>query len=158
MRWDYRAPEKSTFLADGKYVWFYAPADHTATRMPAKRSEDWRTPIAFLVSHMKLSRLCSKIAPAPGLTPSQPTGAVFRCTLLESLRPGTSSNSVLFEVSPEGNLNRFEIPQEGGIDLEFSFTGWIWNPVLDQAIFHFVPPPDTVIVDGLLPDAPGLRQ
>ena len=47
MRWEYEQPEKSLFLVDGKYVWFYAPADHTATRMPTKKSEDWRTPIAF---------------------------------------------------------------------------------------------------------------
>ena len=44
MRWEYEQPEKSLFLVDGKYVWFYAPADHTATRMPARKS-DWRTPI-----------------------------------------------------------------------------------------------------------------
>ena len=70
MRWDYQAPEKNTFLVDGKYVWFYSPADHTATRMPAKQSEDWRTPLAFLTSHMKLSRLCSKIALAPNEKPA----------------------------------------------------------------------------------------
>src|SRR5271169_2193334 len=27
MRWDYKEPEKNTFLVDGKYVWFYSPAD-----------------------------------------------------------------------------------------------------------------------------------
>src|SRR3984893_15968475 len=48
MRWEYEKPEKSLFLVDGKYVWFYAPDDHTATRMPAKKSDEWRTPIAFL--------------------------------------------------------------------------------------------------------------
>lgn len=32
MRWNYEAPEKNTFLVDGKYVWFYSPADRTATR------------------------------------------------------------------------------------------------------------------------------
>jgi len=29
---------------------------------------------------------------------------------------------------------------------------------LKKAIFQFLPPPDVVIVDGLLPDGPGLRQ
>src|SRR5208283_4671307 len=37
MRWDYESPEKNTFLVDGKFVWFYSPADHTATRMPTKQ-------------------------------------------------------------------------------------------------------------------------
>src|SRR5437879_1243590 len=54
MRWEYEKPEKNLFLVDGKYVWFYAPDDHTATRMPAKQSDDWRTPIAFLTTGMKL--------------------------------------------------------------------------------------------------------
>ena len=159
MRWDYQAPEKNTFLVDGKYVWFYSPADHTVTRMPAKRSEDWRTPLAFLTSHMKLSRLCFHLEPAQGVKPSQPAGSVYRCTLHESPDPASSSaKSVLFELSPEGDLSRIVIPQEGGIELEFSFKNWRWDPALDKAMFRFIPPRDVVIVDGLLPDTPGLRQ
>jgi outer membrane lipoprotein carrier protein len=159
MRWDYQAPEKSTFLVDGKFVWFYSPADHTATRMPAKQSDDWRTPLAFLVSHIKLSRLCSQIESAPGAKRSQSNASVYRCTLRESLdQPSSAARFALFELSPESNLNRIVVPQEGGIELEFSFTAWKWNPALDKAVFQFVPPNDTVIVDGLLPDVPGLRQ
>src|ERR1700732_3977862 len=44
MRWEYEKPEKNLFLMDGKYVWFYAPADRTVTRVLANKSEDWRTP------------------------------------------------------------------------------------------------------------------
>jgi outer membrane lipoprotein carrier protein len=159
MRWDYQAPEKNTFLVDGKYVWFYSPADHTATRMPAKQSEDWRTPLAFLTSHIKLARLCSKIALAPTEKPSRASDSVYRCTL----RGGAAADSaaikaVLFELSPASELSRIVIPQEGGIELEFSFTAWRWNPPLDKSMFQFVPPPNVVIVNGLLPDAPGMRQ
>jgi hypothetical protein len=50
------------------------------------------------------------------------------------------------------------IPQEGGIELEFAFAGWRWDPLLDKGIFQFTPPPNAVIVNGLLPEAPGLRQ
>ena len=159
MRWDYESPEKNTFLVDGKYVWFYSPSDHTVTRMPAKRSEDWRTPLAFLTSGMKLSRLCSKVDPAGGIKPSQAGGFVYRCALRQSKDTGASSaKPVLFELSPDGDLNRIVVPQEGGIELEFSFKSWRWNPVLDKAVFQFTPPRDTVVVEGLLPDTPGLRQ
>ena len=159
MRWDYQAPEKNTFLVDGKYVWFYSPADHTATRMPAKQSEDWRTPLAFLTSHMKLSRLCSKIEVEHSVKPSQSSDSVYRCKLRESPAAPTSSGKfVVFELSAEGELDRIVIRQEGGIELEFSFTAWRWNPALDKSVFQFAPPRDTVIVDGLLPDTPGLRQ
>lgn len=159
MRWDYQAPEKNTFLADGQYVWFYAPADHTATRMPAKQSEDWRTPLAFLTSHMKLTKICSQVALSRGSAPSQPGGTVFSCTVRDGRRSGDAGkNTVLFEISKQGELNRIVIPQEGGIELEFGFTAWGWNPKLDKRLFEFTPPRDAVIVDGLLPETPGLRQ
>jgi outer membrane lipoprotein carrier protein len=159
MRWDYQAPEKNTFLVDGKFVWFYSPADHTATRMLAKQSDDWRTPLAFLVSHIKLSRLCSQVELARGLKPALQPDSVYRCTLRESANAAPSPlRAALFELSPEGDLSRIVIPQEGGIELEFSFTAWRWNPALDKAVFQFTPPSDTVVVEGLLPDTPGLRQ
>jgi len=159
MRWDYQAPEKNTFLVDGKYVWFYSPSDHTVTRMPVKQSEDWRTPLAFLTSHMKLSRLCSTVALLQDGQPIQFADSVYQCTLRGSPDPeADSTKPVLFELSPQGELNRIVIPQEGGIQMEFSFTGWRWNPILDKSVFQFIPPRDVVIVDGLLPDTPGLRQ
>src|ERR1700689_2644802 len=48
MRWDYESPEKKLFLVDGKNVWFYIPADHTASRAKLSESSDWRTPLAIL--------------------------------------------------------------------------------------------------------------
>src|SRR5215469_13595216 len=65
MRWEYEAPEKNVFLVDGKTAWFYVPADHTVTRVPVKKSTDWRTPLALLAGEVKLSRICNKIGYAP---------------------------------------------------------------------------------------------
>jgi outer membrane lipoprotein carrier protein len=159
MRWDYATPEKNTFLVDGKFVWFYSPADHTVTRMPAKKSEDWRTPLAFLTSHIKLSRLCSSVEPATESMPAVAGNSVYRCIFHETAGGASSAaRSVLFELSKEGELARIVIPQEGAIELEFSFKAWRWNPVLDKTVFEFVPSRDTVVVEGLLPDTPGLRQ
>src|ERR1700719_5432742 len=61
MRWDYESPEQKLFLVDGTNVWFYAPADRTASRAKMKESSDWRTPIALLVGKADLSRLCRSI-------------------------------------------------------------------------------------------------
>jgi outer membrane lipoprotein carrier protein len=176
MRWDYEAPEKNTFLVDGKYVWFYSPADHTATRMPAKQSEDWRTPLAFLTSHMKLSRICARLGFAGDMRAESSGGLVFRCELREapqgvavkgteqprsrtgSNQDAASARAVFFEVSGEGELGRIVVPEEGGMQLEFSFTEWKWDPALDKTRFQFVPPQGVAIVEGLLPDTPGLRQ
>ena len=159
MRWNYESPEKNTFLVDGKYVWFYSPADHTATRMPAKQSEDWRTPLAFLTLHMKLSRLCSEVGVAKEQRPIQLENTMYRCALRLPPDPQSpSKKSVFFELTPSGELNRIVIPQDGGIEIEFSFAAWRWNPTLDKSLFQFTPPADAVIVDGLLPNTPGLRQ
>jgi outer membrane lipoprotein carrier protein len=159
MRWDYQQPEKNTFLVDGKYVWFYSPADHTATRMLEKQSEDLRTPLALLTSHIKLSRLCSSVEAMANQQASVPGDTVYQCTLRAGKSDQTSaSKPVLFELSPQGELSRIVIPQEGGVQLEFSFKGWRWNPPLEKSVFQFNPPPNAVIVDGLLPEAPGLRQ
>ena len=162
MRWDYAAPEQNTFLVDGKYVWFYSPADRTATRMPAKQSEDWRTPLAFLTTHMKLSHLCSKIDLQKETVAGQTGDVVFRCELRasqeKSANGGSSIHAVLFEVSPDGELKRIVVQEEAGMELEFSFKNWEWDPPLDKGLFEFVPPRGVAIVNGLLSETPGLRQ
>jgi outer membrane lipoprotein carrier protein len=159
MRWEYEKPEKNLFLVDGKYVWFYAPDDHTATRMLAKKSEDWRTPIAFLTTGMKLARICSEVGRAADASPSKAENEVYRCVLrgTEEEKGGTAQR-VLFEISPQNELARIVIPQEAGMQIEFEFRNWEWNPALEKTLFQFQPPPGTVIVNGLLPEAPGMRQ
>jgi outer membrane lipoprotein carrier protein len=159
MRWEYATPEKNVFLVDGKYVWFYAPDDHTATRMPANKSEDWRTPIAFLTTGMKLSRICSEVGPARDKKPGKAGNGVYRCILrgAEDEKSGTAQ-IVVFEVSPQNELARIVIPQEAGMEIDFEFKDWEWNPALAKTLFQFEPPPGTVIVNGLLPETPGMRQ
>jgi outer membrane lipoprotein carrier protein len=158
MRWEYDQPEKSLFLVDGKYVWFYAPADHTATRMPAKKSEDWRTPIAFLTTGMKLSKLCATLEEAKNAAAATMGDVVYRCVLRTAGDdPGGQPQTVLFEVTSSHELARIVIPG-AGMQIEFEFKNWQWNPALPKTLFIFEPPPSTVIVNGLLPEAPGMRQ
>jgi outer membrane lipoprotein carrier protein len=158
MRWEYEKPEKSLFLVDGKYVWFYAPADRTATRMPTRKSEDWRTPIAFLTTGIKLSRLCSSVEETKDASSIQ-GDVVYRCVLRTSDdEPGAKPQAVLFEVTPQNDLARILVQQGAGMTIEFEFKNWQYNPVLPKTLFTFAPPPTTVIVNGLLPEAPGMRQ
>jgi chaperone LolA len=83
MRWEYEVPEKNLFLVDGKTAWFYVPADRTVTRVPATKSEDWRTPLALLAGETKLSRICRSLEPARHEQPLGPGDAVLSCTLRE---------------------------------------------------------------------------
>jgi outer membrane lipoprotein carrier protein len=166
MRWDYEAPEKNLFLVDGKYAWFYAPADKTASRMPARSSEDFRTPLALLTTDMKLSRICSDIAPAKDEKPDQPSNLVYRCVLRSSEQPKRAQDAsnppqpdvAYLEVTPQGELARILISEPAGIRIEFRFKNWDWNPALDRSLFQFKPPLGVAIVDGVLPESPAVRQ
>jgi outer membrane lipoprotein carrier protein len=169
MRWEYEAPERNLFLVDGKYAWFFAPADRTATRMPAKSSEDWRTPLALLTTDMKLSRVCSEMAETREETALQPDNPIFRCVLRgttpspdkkNAFSPADPMNRQIayFEVTPDGELARIIVREAGGVRIEFRFRNWQWDPPLDKSLFQFKPPMGVAIVNGPLPESPGNRR
>jgi len=176
MRWDYEAPEKNTFLADGKYVWFITPEDHTATRMPAKNSQDWPKPLTILTQGIRLTRICAQVEVAADVSPKQAGDKVYRCELRGTGDPQAKTEStakegggakvrrahgagtVLFELSPGGELNSLRVDAGAGAQVEFTFKDWQWNPVLSKRLFEFDAQPGMVIVNGPLPDSGGLRQ
>ena len=165
MRWDYQVPEKNLFLVDGKTAWFYVPADHTATRVPAKESSDWRTPLALLAGEMKVSRVCEQVLSAIHEKPEIPEHAMLQCELRGSqsksrnggtteLLPSTpvGGESVFFEIDTKsGDLVRILIREPGGIGIEFRFANWRMDPPLSDSLFRFDPPEGVAIVNGPLP-------
>jgi outer membrane lipoprotein carrier protein len=165
MRWEYEAPEKKLFIADGKTVWFYVPADRTVTKAPVKESTDWRTPLVLLTGKADLSRLCSRIDLVGQKT--APAGhAMLRCLPKgekeagPALGPPSSQDStqlpgagdfieVLLEVdSSNGELASVRIRQAGGIELEYRFGNWQEGLPLPDEMFRFHPPTGVAIVDG----------
>ena len=62
MRWDYSRPAGKLFLLDGKYAWFYSKGDPQVQRIEAKKLDDLRSPLRFLLGHTQLEkeidRLC----------------------------------------------------------------------------------------------------
>ncbi len=169
MRWDYQAPERNLFLVDGKTAWFYVPADHTATRVPAKESADWRTPLALLVGDMKLSRVCEHVLPAIDERPENPEHAMLYCQLRgaaskspkralgdsPSQKP-LNGESVFFEIDTNsGDLARVLVRDPGGVGIEFSFTNWRMDPQVPDSLFRFDVPKGVAIVNGELPSGQG---
>src|SRR6267154_5538722 len=119
MRWEYDSPEANLYIVDGKWSWFYAPADHTVTRARAKESSDSRTPLALLAGEMKVSRICRNVVLENTSGAVQSEGAVLRCNLRGSddripatATTGAISSAVqgayaLFELNPRtGELLR----------------------------------------------------
>lgn len=161
MRWEYESPERNLYVVDGKWSWFYAPADHTVTRIRAKESSDWRTPLALLAGEMKVSRICAQVKVDPVLKPSDPRNVMLRCVLRDegaatqsNQRQGgpetnTINEKVSFEVDPAlGTLARIQVVDPGGIQIEFRFTNWTFDPPLNAMKFRFEPPQGVAIVDG----------
>ena len=170
MRWEYEAPEKDLFLVDGKTAWFYVPADRTATRVPAKQSGDWRTPLALLAGEMKVSRVCAHVELASKERALGENDVVLRCrvrrgsgdgkdakqgdTAQDTLAApsGSQNDVVLFEVDRRtGELARLTVRQSGGVEVEFRFENWHMDPPLPESLFKFDVPAGVAIVNGELP-------
>jgi outer membrane lipoprotein carrier protein len=157
MRWDYESPEQKLFLVDGTNVWFYVPADRTASRAKLKDSSDWRTPLALLTGKADLSHLCRSIEVAasdsgqgdnPGASSAPPGNTMLRC------KPRTNPSGggdllreVIFEADAAGRLVRVVIREAGNVETEFRFGNWEENLPIPEATFHFAPPPGVTIVD-----------
>jgi outer membrane lipoprotein carrier protein len=168
MRWEYESPEKNLFLVDGKTAWFYVPSDHTATRVPAKQSSDWRTPLALLAGEMKVSRVCARVAVTTDEKPESAGNTMLSCALrgaqAEDAKPGAAAaggaapssqqQTVYFEVAKStGDLVRVLAHDPGGVGIEFHFENWRMNPPISDALFHFSAPLGVAIVNGELPPA-----
>ena len=155
MRWEYESPEIKLFLVDGKNVWFYVTADHTASRAKLSDSSDWRTPLALLAGNADLSKLCKSIetvsAPSgprsdPEEQPTSPGNTVLRCIPREA-SAGSELREVLFEADPQSFLARVFIREAGNVTTEFRFGNWEENIPISEVKFHFHPPPGVAIVD-----------
>jgi outer membrane lipoprotein carrier protein len=161
MRWEYEAPEQKLFVSDGKLVWFFVPADHTASRAPIKESSDWRTPLVLLTGNAKLSQLCDRIdllnqpATVPGDVTLQclPRGEKNAQKRAQQQDAGAGPldpfDRVLIEVNPAtGDLADLRVQQPGGVELEYRFANWQENLPLPESLFQFKPPVGVAIVDG----------
>lgn len=164
MRWAYESPERNLFLIDGKTAWFYVPSDRTVTRVAAKESTDWRTPLALLAGEMKVSRICAQVQLAAHETPETPDDVVLHCELRsggakpqeqgspESISAGREAGeAVFFEVVRNtGDLVSVLVRNSGGVGIEFHFKDWRNNPPVDDSLFRFSVPPGVAIVNGEL--------
>jgi outer membrane lipoprotein carrier protein len=160
MRWEYQSPEKNLFLVDGKTAWFYVQADRTVTRVPAKESTDWRTPLALLAGEMRVSRVCDHVRFAEHEVPESTANAMLYCEVRGSQPQSEKSkqareeaqDAVYFEVvKSSGELVRVLVKNSGGVAIEFRFENWKSDPRVEDSLFRFTVPPGVAIVNGELP-------
>src|SRR5208282_289805 len=67
MRWEYRSPREKLFVSDGKDAWFYVPEDRQARKTDARKLEDIRSPLAFLLGKTKLEKELRGLSLAPDI-------------------------------------------------------------------------------------------
>jgi outer membrane lipoprotein carrier protein len=161
MRWEYEAPEEKLFLVDGKNVWFYVPADRTATRARIKESDDWHTPFALLAGKDpgSFTRLCARLE----VLRADGAGYALRCLPREERRrkeasdlPGPADSpfvEVQLECDADYRLVRVVVREAGAIETEFRFAGWRENPPLAEVLFHFQPPRGVAIIESQAQDS-----
>jgi outer membrane lipoprotein carrier protein len=143
MRWSYNTPVGKVFILDGKFGWFYTPGDNQATRIAAKRLDDLRSPLRFLLGHTQLEKELDK----PAVTQSSssytitgtPKGMAQRVKLLS------------LTVTAVGAIQSMKIEEVDGAITEFTFSAMQENLPVRDSDFTFTPPAGVAIVDGIAP-------
>ena len=144
MRWDYSSPAGKLFLLDGKYAWFYTRGSAQVQRMEAKKLDDLRSPLRFLLGRTQLEKELTNLALAPApnsrftLT-GQPKGQENRVPKL------------ILTVTSEGAIVGIEINESSGAVTCFTFAGEQPNAPVPDGAFRFTPPAGVPVVDSLPP-------
>jgi outer membrane lipoprotein carrier protein len=148
MRWEYRSPREKLFISDGKVVWFYVPADRQARKQPAKKLQDLRSPLAFLLGKTKLEKELRGLSVASDVTPIDPGDVVLR-GIPQALSDQVSE--VLLEVTPDHEIRQITLQDVDGSTTEYRFSDQKADVAVANAQFEFQPPAGTEVVEGLEP-------
>jgi outer membrane lipoprotein carrier protein len=145
MRWDYREPSKKLFLATGKDLILYVPAENQVTRAKVKSSEDVRVPFRLLLSRLNLRRVFERIEFADGALEVQPGSRTLRAFPKNAEEVGY--REVLMEITSDFDIRRLVIHYMDRSRMEFLFEGIQRNAAMNPALFRFTPPPGAQIID-----------
>ena len=145
MRWEYRSPRAKLFVSDGKDAWFYVPDDRQARKTSAKKLEDIRSPLAFLLGKTKLEKELRGLSLARDKEPLQPGNIVLR-----GVPQGLSDriSEILIEVTPEHQIARIVIQEADGPSTEYRFGEMKEDAPMKDAEFQFKVPAGTETVEG----------
>ena len=144
MRWNYSSPAGKVFLLDGKYAWFYKSGDPQVQRIEAKKLDDFRSPLRYLLGHAQLEKemvhLTLSAAPSGEFALSgQPKGQENRVSRVQ------------LTVTSEGAIKAIEVDEIDGAVTRFTFEDEQANAPIAANEFHFTPPQGVPVVDSLPP-------
>jgi outer membrane lipoprotein carrier protein len=144
MRWNYAEPPGKVFVLDGKFGWFYTPGDAQVQQIPAKKLDDLRSPLRFLLGHAQLAKELD------GLTMTPAENGLFR---LRGVPRGMEQRvrSLEVTVTTDGTIHAMTLEELDGSRTSFVFKDEETNPVLAAGTFRFVPPAGVPVVAGTPP-------
>jgi len=145
MRWEYRSPKEKLFVSDGKDAWFYVPEDQQARKSDAKKLEDVRSPLAFLLGKTKLEKELRGLSLASDIEPLQAGDTVLR-GVPQAL--GDQVSEIVLEVTPQNQIARLVIQGVDGAATEYRFSDQKENVAIGDGRFGFKPPHGTEIVES----------
>lgn len=147
MRWEYRSPKEKLFVSNGKDAWFYVPDDRQARKEAAKKLEDIRSPLAFLLGKTKLEKELQGLSAAPDVAPAQAGNTVLR-GVPKAFADRISE--IVLEITPDSRIVRLIMQQVNGASTEYRFTDQKEDLAIVDNRFDFRAPAGTEVVEGEL--------
>lgn len=144
MRWQYEQPAPKLFVVDGKTAYFYVPSERQARKMPAKKLDDFRSPIRYLLGKTKLEREFNSLAVSTDMP--KETGNV----VLQGIPKGREDRvqRVVLEITPANQIARIRIEEIDGSITEFLFRNIQENVPVKAELFRFTPPPGVEVIEA----------
>jgi outer membrane lipoprotein carrier protein len=147
MRWEYRSPREKLFVSDGRDAWFYVPADRQARKTDARKLDDVRSPLAFLLGKSKLEKELRGLSLAPDVAALSSGDVVLR-GVPQAISDRVSE--ILVEITPEHHIARIVLEEGDGSTTEYRFSDQKENVGIPEGRFKFSPPAGVETVEGEL--------
>lgn len=149
MRWEYRSPKEKLFVSNGKDAWFYVPDDRQARKGSAKKLEDIRSPLAFLLGKTKLEKELRGLSLAPDVQPLQSGDVVLRGV---PTALGDQISEIVLEITPQNRIARLIVQGVDGASTEYRFADQKEDVAVADGRFEFKAPPGIEVVEGGIGD------
>ena len=137
MRWEYKSPEEKLFVADGRKLYSWVPADRQVTISALPSGDAPATPILFLLGRGQLAR--DFTASLPGAVPGAPADSVALALVPKTAVPDYDRLTLVVDRATLGLRMLIARDGQGGTST-FVFSKLKENVGLADAKFAFTIP------------------
>jgi outer membrane lipoprotein-sorting protein len=137
------------FVSNGKDAWFYVPDDRQARKESAKKLEDVRSPLAFLLGKTKLEKELRGLSLAPDIEPLTSGDTVLRGVPTAF---ADQISEIVLEISPENRIVRLIVQGVDGAATEYRFAEQKEDLAVADGRFDFKVPAGTEVIEGGIGD------